>query len=82
MASINRRFIDKHWFVFVLRGGLAVIFGFLVLFGGLISLSSVVSMLVVFLLLMGVIDATVALYNSLKKHGWIKAVIGTWIGGV
>lgn len=79
MASINRRFIDKHWFVFVLRGGLAVVFGFLVLFGGLINLSSVVSMLVVFLLLMGIIDATGALYNSMKKHGWINSVFDALI---
>ena len=79
MAHINRRFIDKHWLVFVLRGGLAAIFGFLALFGGLGDLNAVLSMIVVFLLLMGIIDATGALYNSLKKHGWVTSVIDALI---
>lgn len=79
MAHINRRFIDKHWLVFVLRGGLAAIFGFLALFGGLGELNAVLSMIVVFLLIMGIIDATGALYNSLKKRGWITSVIDALI---
>ena len=32
MAKINRKYIDKHWGVFVARGILAGIFGFLLLF--------------------------------------------------
>ncbi len=79
MAHINRRFIDKHWFVFVLRGLLAVIFGFLMLFGGLAYLESVVAMISIFLLVMGIIDAVGALYNSAKKHGWVNSVIDALI---
>lgn len=79
MAKINRRFIDKHWLVFVLRGGLAVIFGFLALFGGWMDINFVISMIVVYLLTMGIIDATGALYNSVKKHGWINSVIDALI---
>lgn len=75
MAKINRRFIDKHWLTFVLRGGLAVIFGFLALFGGWTDMNFVISIIVVYLLVMGIIDAIGALYNSLKKHGWITSVI-------
>ena len=75
MAKINRRFIDKHWLTFVLRGGLAVIFGFLALFGGWTDMNFVISVIVVYLLVMGIIDAMGALYNSLKKHGWITSVI-------
>lgn len=75
MAHINRRFIDKHWLVFVLRGGLAAAFGFLTLFGGLGDMNLAISMIVVFLLLMGIVDAVGALYNSTKKHGWINSVI-------
>lgn len=75
MAKINRRFIDKHWLTFVLRGGLAVIFGFLALFGGWTDMNFVISIIVVYLLVMGIIDAMGALYNSLKKHGWITSVI-------
>lgn len=79
MAHINRKFIDKHWLMFVLRGGVAVIFGFLALFGGLVDLNSAISIVVVFLLIMGVIDAVGALYSSMKKHGWINSVIDALI---
>lgn len=75
MAHINRKFIDKHWLMFVLRGGLAAVFGFLALFGGLNDLNSAIAIIVIFLLVMGVIDAVGALYNSMKKHGWINSVI-------
>ena len=79
MAKINRRFIDKHWLVFFIRGGLAAIFGFLMLFGGLNDLESVIATISVFLLIMGIVDATGALYNSTKKHGWINSVIDALI---
>lgn len=79
MAHINRKFIDKHWLMFVLRGGIAVIFGFLALFGGLVGLNSAISIVVIFLLIMGVIDAVGALYSSMKKHGWINSVIDALI---
>ena len=79
MAHINRKFIDKHWLMFVLRGGVAVIFGFLALFSGLVDLNSAISIVVVFLLIMGVIDAVGALYSSMKKHGWINSVIDALI---
>lgn len=75
MAHINRKFIDKHWLMFVLRGGLAAAFGFLALFGGLSDLSYAIGIIVIFLLVMGVIDAIGALYNSMKKHGWINSVV-------
>lgn len=79
MAHINRRFIDKHWLVFVLRGGLATIFGFLALFGALTDFGLIISVISVFLLGMGIIDAVSALYNSNKKHGWVTSVIDALI---
>lgn len=75
MAKINRRYIDKHWIVFIFRGALAVIFGGLVLFGGLERPDAAIAMMAVCLLLMGIIDAVGALYSSTKKHGWINAVL-------
>ena len=75
MAKINRRFIDKHWLVFLVRGGLAAIFGCFALFGGLNNMEHAVALISVFLLLMGIIDAVGAMYSSNKKHGWINAVI-------
>jgi uncharacterized membrane protein HdeD (DUF308 family) len=79
MAKINRRFIDKHWFVFLIRGGLAMLFGFLTLFGGLDNLETVIATISMFLLVMGIIDATGALYSSTKKHGWINSVVDALI---
>ena len=75
MAKINRRFIDKHWLVFLVRGGLAGVFGILMLFGGLDNLENIIAIISIFLLVMGIIDAVGALYSSTKKHGWINSVI-------
>lgn len=75
MAHINRRYIDKHWFVFIFRGLLAAGFGFLALFGAMTNFEVVISMVSVFLLLMGIVDSVSALYASVKKHGWINSVI-------
>ena len=79
MAKINRRFIDKHWIVFLIRGALAVIFGCLMLFSGMVNVEGAVAIISVFLLFMGIIDAAGALYNSTKRHGWINSVIDALI---
>ncbi len=75
MAHINRKYIDKHWFVFIIRGILAGIFGLLILFGGLTDLESTISIISVFLLFLGIVDSISALYNSTKKRGWVNSVI-------
>lgn len=74
MAHINRRYIDKHWFVFIIRGLMASVFGVLALFGNMHE-DMIISIIAVFLLLMGIIDAVSALYASVKKHGWFNSVI-------
>ena len=79
MAKINRRYIDKHWLMFMIRGAMAIIFGCVVLFSGLSSMSTMIAMLSVFLLLMGIVDSVGALYSSVKKHGWITSVIDALI---
>ena len=75
MAKLNRKFIDKHWGVFLGRGALAVAFGCYTLFGGLAEMDNVIAIISVFLLFMGIVDTVGALYNSTKKHGWINSVI-------
>lgn len=75
MAKINRRFIDKHWMVFLVRGGLAAVFGVFALFFGATNLDVTIAIISILLLFMGIIDAVGALYCSTKKHGWINAVI-------
>ncbi len=79
MAHINRRYIDKHWGVSVTRGVLGVIFGFTALFGIMTDIELVASVIAVFLLLMGIIDAISALYASTRKHGWATSVIDALI---
>ena len=79
MAHINRRFIDKHWFVFIIRGLMAAGFGLIALFGGMDDFEIIISVVAVFLLLMGIIDSVSALYASVKKHGWINSVIDALI---
>lgn len=79
MAHINRRYIDKHWFVFIIRGLMAAGFGFLALFGVLSDYEIVISVIAIFLLLMGIVDSVSALYASVKKHGWINSVIDALI---
>ena len=79
MAKINRKYIDKHWIVFVIRGLMAGIFGALLLFGGMDQITNVITEISVFLLMMGIIDSVSALYNSTKKRGWINSVIDAGI---
>lgn len=75
MAKINRRYIDKHWLVFLVRGAVAAIFGCFALFRGSVGISDTVAVLGVFLLFMGIIDSVGALYCSSKKHGWVNAIV-------
>lgn len=79
MAKINRRYIDKHWVVFIIRGALAAVFGFTALFGMLTDLELVISVIAVFLLFMGIVDSVSALYASVRKHGWVNSVIDALI---
>lgn len=79
MAKINRKYIDKHWLVFLVRGAMAIIFGCIVLFSGLSDINTVISMVSVFLLLMGIIDSVGAIYSSANKHGWVTSVIDALI---
>ena len=75
MAHINRRYIDKHWMVFLFRGVIAATFGCFMLFGGIDNIESTIAVISVFLLFVGIVDALGALYNSTKKHGWVNSVI-------
>ena len=77
MAHINRKYIDRHWLVFVFRGALALIFGWFALFKGDMTTNTplIFSFISVYLLSIGIIDSAGALYNSSKKHGWINSII-------
>ena len=76
MAHINRRFIDRHWLVFIFRGALALVFGWFALFkGDMTNIPLIFSFVSVYLLSIGIIDSAGALYNSNKKHGWVNSII-------
>ena len=80
MAHINRKYIDKHWLVFILRGAIALLFGWIALFNGnLNDMRLVIAFVSVFLLFMGIIDSASALYSSTKKHGWVNSVFDAGI---
>ena len=75
MAHIKRKYIDKHWLVFIVRGAVAGIFGFLAMFCALENLGMVISTISICLLFMGIVDSVSALYASMKKRGWTTSVI-------
>lgn len=79
MAHINRRFIDRHWLVFIIRGIMAIGFGFLAMFGAMPDINTVISVIAILLLFMGIVDSCSALYASVKKHGWFNSVIDALI---
>lgn len=79
MAHINRRFIDRHWLVFIIRGIMAIGFGFLAMFGAMSDINTVISVIAILLLFMGIVDSCSALYASVKRHGWFNSVIDALI---
>ena len=80
MAHINRKYIDRHWLVFVFRGALALIFGWFALFkGDMSNIPLIFSFISVYLLSIGIIDSAGALYNSNKKRGWVNSIIDAGI---
>ena len=79
MAHINRRYIDKYWLIFLIRGAIAIIFGCVTLFTSMVEVGNAVAVVSLFLLSMGIIDAVNALYSSRKSHGWINSIIDSLI---
>ena len=75
MAHINRRFIDKHWMVYIVRGVLASAFGLIAMFGMMGDLQMMVTLIGVFLLFMGIVDSFSALNAASKRRGWVNSVI-------
>lgn len=75
MSKVNRRYIDKHWLVYVTRGCVAGLFGLLLLFNCLQDTGEISLPVGVFLLCMGAIDSVSAIYSSHKRHGWLNALL-------
>ncbi len=79
MVKTNKKFIDKHWLLFAFRGTLAILFGCFTLFNGASNINEMIAAVSVLLLFMGIIDTVGALYGSVKKHGWINAIMDALI---
>ena len=70
MAHIKRKYIDSHWSVFVVRGIVSLLFGWVALFSMKQDFPSLVSIVGVFLLCFSIIEFTNALHRARQKTGW------------
>lgn len=74
MAHINRKYIDSHWLIFVIKGLVAIFFGGLALFDMRRDLDSMIALAGVFLLTLSIIEFINALYRARQKTGWAVSV--------
>lgn len=74
MAHINRKYIDSHWLIFVIKGLIALGFGAVALFDMRRDLTSMISLVGVFLLSLSIIEFINALYRAHMKTGWAVSV--------
>lgn len=74
MSHINRKYIDSHWAIFVVRGVVALLFGWLALFSMRRSFDSLMALVGVFLLSLSIIEFVNALHRAHQKTGWAVSV--------
>ena len=74
MAHINRKYIDSHWLIFVLKGLIAILIGGYTLFSPYRSLTAVVTTVGIFLLSFSIIEFVNALFRARQKTGWAVSV--------
>ncbi|MBQ6320668.1 DUF308 domain-containing protein [Candidatus Saccharibacteria bacterium] len=74
MSHINRKYIDSHWLIFVVKGLIALGFGALALFDMRRDFSSMISLGGIFLLCLSIIEFINALYRAHLKTGWAVSV--------
>ena len=70
MAHINRKYIDSHWLVFVVKGIVALLFGWLALFSMNRTFTFMVTLVGMFLLSLAVIEFVNAIYRAKTNSGW------------
>jgi len=74
MAHINRKYIDSHWLIFVLKGAVALLFGSLALFDMQRDRISMITLTGVFLLSLSIVEFINALFRARQKTGWAVSV--------
>ena len=75
MAHIRRKYIDSHWLIFLIQGGVAMIFGWLALFTGSSETGWLVSVTSMFLLGLGLIELCNALIRKRHQHGSLVSLV-------
>jgi len=75
MSTINNRHIDSHWLLFLGKGALALIFGWLMLFGTSFDMITNIALVGVFLLAFSVIEFINSLYRAHLRFGWAISVL-------
>ena len=74
MAHINRKYIDSHWLIFVVKGLVAFLFGGLSLLSMHNDFNLAISMTGIFLLCLSIIEFINSLYRARQKTGWAVSV--------
>lgn len=75
MSIINPRHIDSHWLLFLGKGAIALIFGWLMLFGVNMDTLTSLALCGVFLLCFSVIEFVNSLYRAHMRFGWAITVL-------
>ena len=75
MAHINRKYIDSHWLLFVLKGLVALGFGVFAIFSMKRDFSTLVMTVGIFLLSLSILEFINALYRARQKTGWAVSVV-------
>ncbi len=74
MAHIKRSYIDSHWLIFIIKGIIAVLFGWYALFNIRSEFTELMSVIGIFLLSFSIIEFINALYRARQKTGWAVSV--------
>ena len=74
MAHINRKYIDSHWLLFVVKGLVAIGFDTFSIFSMKRDFSTLVMTVGIFLLSLSILEFINALYRARQKTGWAVSV--------
>lgn len=72
MAHIKRKYIDSHWSVYIVRGLISLLFGWLALFSQ--DYTKIISIIAVFLLCLAIVEFLNALHRARQKTGWAISI--------
>ncbi|MBQ6130683.1 DUF308 domain-containing protein [Candidatus Saccharibacteria bacterium] len=74
MAHINRKYIDSHWLIFIIRGTIATLCAILTIFSVQRDFDFMISVSGIFLLSLSIVEFINSLYRARSKTGWAVSV--------